>query len=132
MRFAWIAMTLNAGVSAVRYICDTSVWDVFFPGYSTGWLLPVLREVFAAIALLFLAAGVWIMAVMLLRMRLGFSLKRQDLAAVVGVFAVLLLVLYFRNDLSEARPIHSPPAACNCSARYCSLSSARAPSCFCA
>lgn len=109
MRFAWIAMAMNAGVSAVRHICDTPVWDALFPGYRIGWLLPVLREVFAAIALLFLAAGIWTMAVALLRMRLGFSLKRQDLAAIVGVFAILLLVIYFRNDLSEAGPIH--PAA---------------------
>lgn len=106
MRFAWIAMAMNAGVSAIRHFCDNSVWETLFPGYTAGWVQPVLREVLAAMALLFLAAGIWTMAVGLLRMRLGFSLKRKDLAAIAGVFAILLLVLYFRNDLSEARPIH--------------------------
>ena len=69
-----------------RYLFDTQVIEAFNPGYWHGRLITVMREVPAAISLLFLAAGVIAMAVAFLRTGLGFSLRKVDMAAMAMVF----------------------------------------------
>ena len=100
LRFAWICLAIFSGVSVIRYLFDTQVIEAFYPGYWHGQWITVLREVPAAISLMFLAGGVILMAVALLRTGLGFSLRKVDIGAMTVVFVFLLLVLYLRNDMS--------------------------------
>lgn len=103
LRRAWIVLGVCAGVSMLRHLFDTPLVDLVWPGYWSGPWSQLMRELLAAAALTFLAAGILMMAEAFRRMRLGFSLHWPDLAAMAGVIALLGLVLYFRNDLSAAR-----------------------------
>ncbi len=103
LRIAWVFLGMCAGVSMVRHLVDTPLMDLVWPGYWAGPWSPLLRELLAAVALTFLAAGILTMGEAFRRMRLGFSVRAPDLAAMGGVLLLLGLVLYFRNDLSAAR-----------------------------
>jgi hypothetical protein len=103
LRTAWVLLGLCAGVSMVRHVVDTPLGDLVWPGYWAGPWSQLMRELLAAAALTLLAAGILTMAEAFRRMRLGFSMRRPDLAAMAGVLLLLCLVLYFRNDLSAAR-----------------------------
>lgn len=103
LRLAWILLGVCAGVSMLRHLFDTPLVDLVWPGYWSGPWSQIMRELLAAAALTLLAAGILMMAEAFRRMRLGFSLHWPDLAAMVGILALLALVLYFRNDLSAAR-----------------------------
>jgi hypothetical protein len=102
LRFAWISMAAFSAVSVIRYLFDTQLIEAFCPGYWHGQLITVLREVPSAISLLFLAAGVIVMAIAFLRTGLGFSLRGIDVFAMACVFTFLLLALYLHNDMSNA------------------------------
>jgi hypothetical protein len=67
-----------------------------------------MREIPVAIALMFLAAGILTMADAFYRLGLGFKLRWYDVAAITGVFALLALIVIFRNDLSAAHLRDSP------------------------
>lgn len=67
-----------------------------------------MREVPAAIALMFLAGGILAMGAAFYRLRLGFQLRWYDLAAIAGVFVLLGFIIVFRNDLSAAHLRDSP------------------------
>jgi hypothetical protein len=103
LRVAWIFLGMCAAVSMVRHLFDTQLVDLVWPGYWAGPWSQLLRELLAAAALTLLAAGILTMAEAFRRMRLGFSVRRADLAAMAGVMLLLGLVLYFRSDLSAAR-----------------------------
>jgi hypothetical protein len=107
LRAAWVLLGMCAAVSMVRHLFDTPLVDLVWPGYWQGPWSRLMRELLAAAALTFLAAGILTMAEAFRRMRLGFSMNRLDLAAMAGVLLLLGLVLYFRNDLSAARVSHS-------------------------
>lgn len=103
LRMAWLFLGICAGISMIRHVFDTELVDVAWPGYWSGPWSPLLRELLAAAALSFLAAGILTMAEAFRRMRLGFSMHKQDWALIGGVLFLLGLVLYFRHDLSAAR-----------------------------
>ena len=93
LRAAWMCLAICSAVSLVRYCCDTPLVDLVHPGYWTSRWPSILREVPAAIALMFLAAGILTMAAAFWRLGLGFALRWYDAAAMGGVFVVLALIL---------------------------------------
>ncbi|MEO7142119.1 MAG: hypothetical protein ABI165_01310 [Bryobacteraceae bacterium] len=109
LRAAWMCLAICSAVSLVRNCFDTPLVDLVHPGYWTSQWSSVMREVPAAIALMFLAAGILTMAVAFWRLGLGFALRWYDAAAMGGVFVVLALILVFRNDLSAAHLRDSVP-----------------------
>lgn len=103
MRLAWLCFAVNAGISIVRHAIDNPMLNVFWPGYSeTAWR-GLAREVPIVFALSFMAVGIFAMARGLLQTRLGFRFERRDWAAIIGVVAILVAVIYFRHELSAAR-----------------------------
>lgn len=109
LRMAWTCLGLCAAVSVIRHLFDTPLVDLIYSGYWHGEWSAVMREVLAAIALTFLAVGILTIAAAFWRLGLGFGSRRRDIAAIAGIFLVLGLVLYFRNDLSAARAGESIP-----------------------
>ncbi|MGH9665304.1 MAG: hypothetical protein ACRD9L_12855 [Bryobacteraceae bacterium] len=102
LRAAWLCLAVCSAVSLVRYFFDTRLVDLAYPGYWSSPWSSILREIPAAVALTFLAAGILTMAAAFYRLGLGFRLRWYDAAAIAGVFVLLALIVVFRNDLSAA------------------------------
>jgi hypothetical protein len=99
LRRAWILLCLFAAVSVIRHVFDTRLIDLLYPGYWENPVSAFLREGFAALSLIFLAAGILMLTVTFLRLRIGFSLKWIDYAAVAVVLSVLGSILLLRSNL---------------------------------
>jgi len=103
LRVAWLCLAVKSGVAVVRYALDDPMINLIRPGYYESPWSGLARELPMAVALSFLVAGMLAMAYGFLQMGLGFKLERRDWAAIAGVIAVLIAVIYFRQDLSAAR-----------------------------
>src|SRR5579859_5439466 len=103
LRTAWICLAVKSAVAVVRYILDDPMINLIRPGYYESPWSGLARELPMAVALSFLVTGMLAMAWGFLQTGLGFKLERRDWAAIAGVIAVLIAVIYFRHDLSAAR-----------------------------
>ena len=103
LRTAWFCLAIKSAVAVLRYALDDPMINLIRPGYYESPWSGLARELPMAIALSFLVAGMLAMAFGFLRMGLGFRLERWDWTAIVGVVAVLVVVIYFRHELSAAR-----------------------------
>jgi hypothetical protein len=103
LRFVWTAFAVNAGASVIRHAADTPLWNLIWPGYSVGIEIAVIRQTFIVIGLGALLLGVTGLVWALHSMGIGLSPLRRDLAGIVGVFAVLATIFYYREGLAEAR-----------------------------
>lgn len=108
LRAAWMCLAICSAVSLVRYFFDTRLFDLILPGYWLSAWSSIMREIPAAIALMFLAAGILTMGAAFYRLGLGFRLRWYDAAAIAGVFVLLALIVVFRNDLSAAHVANLP------------------------
>ena len=108
LRFAWLAFALNAGVSILRHIVDTALWDFVHPGFSRNVGGAVLRQTFIVIGLAALLAGVGGIVWAFHRIGLGLSPKRRDMAAIAGILAVLAVIFLRREGLAETRTASLP------------------------
>jgi len=95
LRMTWLLLAANAIVSSVRHALEMS-WFEQVPN------IHLLRQLAITSALLCLLGGMWTMAHAFLRTGLGFRIHRIDVIAVAGVFAVVSVILFFREHLSEA------------------------------
>jgi hypothetical protein len=100
---AWLAFALNAAASVVRHLADTALWDMLWPGYSSGVAIALIRQTAIVVGLGALFAGVIAIVWAFHRMGIGLSPRRWDIAAIAGVFAVLATIFFFREGLAEAR-----------------------------
>jgi hypothetical protein len=102
LRLAWLLLAANAIVSIVRHALEMS-WFEQSPH------LHLYRQIAITLALLFLLGGMWTMAYAFLRTSLGFRIHRIDVVAVATVFALVSLILFYRDHLSEAHlPLLAP------------------------
>jgi len=100
-RIAWLAFALNAAASVVRHTADTALWDLIWPGYSSGTEIAIIRQTAIVLGLGALLAGVIAIVYAFHRMGIGLSPRRWDVASNAGIFAVLATISYFRQGLAE-------------------------------
>jgi hypothetical protein len=103
LRIAWLCLAVKSGIAVVRYALDDPMLNLIRPGYYESAWSGLARELPMMVAILFLVAGMLAMAYGFLQMGLGFRLERRDWVAIVALFAVIVAVMYFRQDLSAAR-----------------------------
>jgi hypothetical protein len=95
LRLAWLLLATDAIVSIGRHILDMSWFERIAH-------IHLYRQTAITIALLFLLAGMWTMARAFLRTGLGFRIHRIDVFAVAILSALVSVILFFHDNLSEA------------------------------
>lgn len=102
LRVAWLALAANAGISILRMIAESPLWQRSWPEYgpSLRGLLQHLAIVPANFALL---VGVAAMCWAYHQVGLGFEIERRDWLMMSGVAVLLIALMTFREGLTEAQ-----------------------------
>ncbi|MEP7340343.1 MAG: hypothetical protein ABI977_21600 [Acidobacteriota bacterium] len=102
LRVAWLALAANAGISVLRMIAESPLWQQSWPEYSPSLrgLLQHLAIVPANFALLL---GVAAMCWAYHQVELGFEIERRDWLMMSGVAVLLIALMTFREGLTEAQ-----------------------------
>ena len=103
LRVAWLALAANAGVSIVRIIVESSLFNLIWPGYTRSPLWGLLQHLAIAPANALLLFGLLAMWWAYHQVGLGFSIEKRDYAAIAGILALLVGLVIIREGLSEAR-----------------------------
>lgn len=103
LRVAWLALAANAGVSIVRIIVESSLFNLIWPGYTRDPLWGLLQHLTIAPANAFLLFGLLAMWWAYHQVGLGFAIEKSDYAAISGILCLLIALMVFREGLSEAR-----------------------------
>jgi hypothetical protein len=103
LRLAWLALAGNAGVSIVRIVVESSLFNLIWPGYTRDPLWGLLQHLAIVPANAFLLFGLLAMWWAYHEVGLGFALEKRDYAAIAGILGLLLTLMVFRDGLSEAR-----------------------------
>lgn len=102
LRLAWLALAANAGISVLRMIAESPLWQLSWPEYTLPirGLLQHLAIVPANFALLLgMAAMCWAYH----QVGLGFEIERRDWLMMGGVAALLIALMTVREGLTEAQ-----------------------------
>lgn len=102
LRIAWLALAANAGISIVRIIVESALFNLLWPGYTRSPLLGLLRNLAIVPANAFLLLGLLAMWWAYRQVGLGFTAEKRDHAAIGGVLALIFALLFFHEGLSEA------------------------------
>jgi hypothetical protein len=105
---AWLALAANAGVSVIRMTVESSLLNLAWPGYTRTPLWGLLQHLAIVPANLFLLLGLLAMWWAYQQVGLGFTVEKRDYAVLTGILAMMMLLIFYREGLSEAR---SPYAA---------------------
>lgn len=103
LRLAWLSLAANAGISVVRMIVESSLWNLAWPGYLRSPLWGLLQHLTIVPANLFLLLGLLTMWWAYSQVRLGFTVEARDYAAILGILVLIILLIIYRDGLSEAR-----------------------------
>jgi hypothetical protein len=103
LRLAWLALAGNAGVSIVRMVIESSLFNLIWHDYTRDPLWGLLRHVAIVPANAFLLFGLLAMWWAYHEVGLGFALEKRDYAAIAGILGLLVALMVFREGLSEAR-----------------------------
>ncbi len=103
LRAAWLALAANAGLSIARTIVESALLNSVWSQYTSSHLRGLLQHLVIIPANGFLLLGVLAMWWAYHRVGLGFAIKRRDWAAMAGILALILALLAFRENLSEAQ-----------------------------
>jgi hypothetical protein len=103
LRLAWLALAGNAGVSIVRMVVESSLFNLIWPGYTRDPLWGLLQHLAIVPANAFLLFGLLAMWWAYHEVGLGFALEKRDYAAIAGILGLLVALMVFREGLSEAR-----------------------------
>src|SRR5262249_40175718 len=107
LRVAWLALACNAGVSIIRIVVESSLFNLIRPGYAHGPLWGLLQHLAIVPANAFLLFGLLAMWWAYHEVGLGFAVEKRDYAAIAVILGLLVALMVFREGLSEA---HSPYA----------------------
>jgi hypothetical protein len=102
LRLAWVALAGNAGVSIVRMVVESSLFNLIWPGYTRDPLWGLLQHLAIVPANAFLLFGLLAMWWAYHQVGLGFSLEKRDYAAIAGILLLLVSLMVFREGLSQA------------------------------
>ena len=103
LRLAWVALAGNAGVSIVRMVVESSLFNLIWPGYTRDPLWGLLQHLAIVPANAFLLFGLLAMWWAYHEVGLGFAIEKRDYAAIAGILGLLIALMVFREGLSEAR-----------------------------
>jgi hypothetical protein len=103
LRLAWLALAGNAGVSIVRMVGESSLFNLIWPGYTRDPLWGLLQHLAIVPANAFLLFGLLAMWWAYHEVGLGFAIEKRDYAAIAGILGLLVALMVFREGLSEAR-----------------------------
>jgi hypothetical protein len=103
LRLAWLALAGNAGVSIVRMVVESSLFNLIWPGYTRDPLWGLLQHLAIVPANAFLLFGLLAMWWAYHEVGLGFAIEKRDYAAIAGILGLLVALMVFREGLSEAR-----------------------------
>ncbi len=103
LRIAWLALAGNAGVSIVRIIVESSLFNLIWPEYTRSPLWGLLQHLAIVPANVFLLFGLLAMWWAYHQIGLGFTIEKRDYAAIACILGLIVALIVFREGLSEAR-----------------------------
>ena len=103
LRVAWLALAGNAGVSIIRIVVESSLFNLVWPDYTHSPLWGLLQHLAIVPANAFLLFGLLAMWWAYHEVGLGFAIEKRDYAAIAGILGLLVALMVFREGLSEAR-----------------------------
>ena len=103
LRLAWLALAANAGIFIFRPLVETRFWDLFVPGYMGGPLHGLLQHLLIVPGNVCILIGVLAMWSAYHEVELGFRIERRDYLMMAGVIAMVLAMLVYRENLTEAQ-----------------------------
>src|SRR5499426_316038 len=103
LRVAWLALAANSGVSIVRIIVESSLFNLIWPGYTRDPLWGLLQHLAIAPANAFLLFGLLAMWWAYHQVGLGFAIEKRDYIAIAGILLLLVGLMVIREGLSQAR-----------------------------
>ncbi len=103
LRVAWLALAANAGVSVVRIIVESSLFNLIWPGYTRAPLWGLLQHLTIVPANAFLLFGLLAMWWAYHRVGLGFTIEKRDYAVIAGILILFFALMVSREGLSQAR-----------------------------
>lgn len=107
LRVAWLALAANAGISIIRMIVESALFNLIWPGYARGPLWGLLQHLTIVPANAFVLLGLLAMWWAYHQVGLGFAIEKRDYAAIGGILALIVALMLFREGLSEARSPHA-------------------------
>jgi hypothetical protein len=102
LRISWLALAANAGISVIRMIIESRVFDLYWEGYRDGHIFGLLQHIAIVPANACLLLGLLAMGWSYQRVGLGFRIEKRDYAAIIGLFILIILLFYFREGLTQA------------------------------
>lgn len=105
LRVAWLALAVNAGVSILRMLVESSLINLAVERYTGSPLFGLLQHLAIVPANVFLLLGLIAMWWAYHQVGLGFTIKPLDYAIIAGILVLMCALLIFREGLSQA---HSP------------------------
>ena len=103
LRVAWLALAANAGISFFRPVFESRILDLISPGSWERPLFGLVLHLLIIPANCFLLFGVLAMWFAYHRVGLGFKIERRDYVAMAGVLVLMLGLLAYRENLTEAQ-----------------------------
>jgi hypothetical protein len=103
LRISWLALAANAGISVIRIIIESRLFDLIWEGYRNGYIYGLLQHIAIVPANASLLLGLIAMGWSYHRVGLGFKIENRDYAAILALFALIILLFYFREGLSQAQ-----------------------------
>jgi hypothetical protein len=103
LRISWLALAANAGISGIRMIIESSLFDLVWEGYRGGYIFGLLQHIAIVPANICLLLGLLAMGWSYHRVGLGFSIEKRDYASIGGLFLLVTLLFVFREGLTQAQ-----------------------------
>ncbi|MGE0104735.1 MAG: hypothetical protein AB7H86_18225 [Blastocatellales bacterium] len=102
-RAAWLLLATSAAISLLKRSAGTPLIDFVDASYRTGPLRGLVDNLMVVPANLCLFAGLVALWWGIHRIGLGFRIGRRDWTVMAGVAALFVMLLVFREDLSQGR-----------------------------
>jgi hypothetical protein len=102
LRWAWLFLGANAGLSILREVVESPLFNLVWDGYTDGPLQGLHQHLVIVPANSFLVLGLVGMWWAYRRVGLGFVNKGYDYAQIAGILFVLLALLFSRQGLTQA------------------------------
>lgn len=102
LRLAWLALAANAGISVLRIIAESPLWQRSWPEYDP-WLQGLLQHLAIVPANFALLLGVGAMCWVYHQVGLGFEIERRDWLMMGCIATLLIALMTVREGLKEAQ-----------------------------
>jgi hypothetical protein len=103
LRISWLALAANAGISVIRIVIESRLFDLIWEGYRNGYIFGLLQHMAIVPANACLLLGLMAMGWSYHRVGLGFRIERRDYSLILGLFALIILLFNFREGLTQAQ-----------------------------